>query len=170
VKVSIFGATGEIGSHVVQRLLQAGHQVTALVRDPGRLPAGVAERVRWIEGELTDETAVDRTVVGSDAVIWAVGPTSNTPDQPALFEAAAAALVGTMKRHRVRRLIALSGAGVTMPGEQKPLMGRFVSWLVARAVRYVVASKEREREIFTRSGPRMDAGSAAAGHPWRGAR
>ena len=42
MKLTVFGATGRIGGHVVQQALDAGHTVTAVVRDPARL--GVRHR------------------------------------------------------------------------------------------------------------------------------
>ncbi|MCW2898195.1 MAG: NADH-flavin reductase, partial [Streptosporangiaceae bacterium] len=40
MKLTIFGATGGTGSQLVQQALAAGHEVTAVVRDPSRLSAG----------------------------------------------------------------------------------------------------------------------------------
>ena len=57
-----------------------------------------------------------------------------------------------MKQHGVLRLVALSGAGITVDGERKPLGGRIMSAVVAIIVRHVVASKRREYEIFRDSG------------------
>jgi hypothetical protein len=37
MKVTVFGATGQIGRHVVDNLLAGGHDVTAYVRNPGKL-------------------------------------------------------------------------------------------------------------------------------------
>ena len=37
MRILVFGATGPLGRHVVDRALSAGHQVTAFVRTPGRL-------------------------------------------------------------------------------------------------------------------------------------
>src|SRR6266508_367067 len=36
MKVTVFGATGRIGGDVVRQALDAGHKVTAVVRDPAR--------------------------------------------------------------------------------------------------------------------------------------
>ena len=36
MKMTVFGATGGIGGHVVRQTLAAGHKVTAVVRDPAR--------------------------------------------------------------------------------------------------------------------------------------
>jgi uncharacterized protein YbjT (DUF2867 family) len=39
VRVAVTGATGFLGLHLVAALVEAGHHVTALVRDPKRLGA-----------------------------------------------------------------------------------------------------------------------------------
>lgn len=41
MKLTVFGATGGIGKEIVQQALDAGHEVTAVVRDPARLPSPV---------------------------------------------------------------------------------------------------------------------------------
>ncbi len=122
--------------------------VNAFVREPAsETVAGVSYTV----GELTDAAAVARAVDGSDAVIWTVGASRNHPDEVALFETGALNLVAAMDRHGVRRLIALSGAGITLEGEHKPLGGRLMSALVGRVVKHVVEAKRREYEVFRRS-------------------
>lgn len=121
-----------------------------LVRDAARLDG--ADALRVVVGEITDAHAVEQAVAGSDGVIWAVGPTSNTPDQPALFETASQVLVDAMHRAGARRLVALSGAAVTIAGERKPLKHRLISRFVGLAVRHVVEAKRREYEVFARSG------------------
>jgi putative NADH-flavin reductase len=150
MRVTIFGATGSSGRRVVDAALAAGHQVAVLVRDPSRLEE--PERLRVVVGEITDAHAVEQAIAGSDGVIWAVGPTSNTPDQPALFESAATVLVEAMRRAGARRLVALSGAGVTIADERKPLVHRLISGFVGLAVRHVVDAKRREYEVFAASG------------------
>ncbi len=57
-----------------------------------------------------------------------------------------------MNRHGVRRLVALSGAGITIVGERKPLSGRVLSAAVGLIVRHVVESKRREYVVFRDSG------------------
>jgi putative NADH-flavin reductase len=150
VRVTIFGATGTSGRRVVDAALAAGHEVAVLVRDPARLEE--PERLRVVVGEISDAHAVEQAIAGSEGVIWAVGPTSNTPDQPALFESAATVLVDAMRRAGARRLVALSGAGVTLAGERKPLNHRLISRFVGLAVRHVVDAKRREYEVFAASG------------------
>ena len=71
-RITIFGATRGIGRLVLEQALQAGHELTVLVRDPERLRS-VHPRVRVITGDATDPVAVRRAVEGSDAVICALG-------------------------------------------------------------------------------------------------
>lgn len=148
MRITVFGATGAIGREVVEQAAAAGHAVHAFVRDPASvLPPGVDVTV----GDLTDAEAVARGVASSEAVIWAVGATRNEPDQVTLFERGARNLVEAMKRHGARRLIALSGAGITVHGERKPLGARLVSAVIGRIVRHVVDAKRREYEVFAAS-------------------
>lgn len=150
MKIAVFGATGGIGRHVVRAATAAGHEVRALVRDPNRMPADPP--VEPVAGSLADADAVRRTVEGCDAVIWAVGATSNTADQVPTFEQGARHLVAAMREVGVRRLVALSGAGITVEGERKPIGGRVVSAIVRVVARHVHEAKRREYEVFRASG------------------
>ena len=149
VRVTVFGATGGIGQRIIERALAEGHEVHALVRDPTKV---VAPGVSITVGDLTDGHAIARAVEGSGAVIWAVGASRNQLDQVTLFETGARNLVAAMNLHGVRRLVALSGAGITVDGERKPLRGRLMSAFVGLIVRHVVESKRREYVVFRDSG------------------
>ena len=148
MKIAVLGATGAIGQQVTEQALAAGHEVRALVRDTSRQ---MLDRIDTVPGDIVDAEAVARAVEGTDAVIWCVGATRNAADQVPIFESVARNLVAAMRRHGVRRLVALSGAGVTMRGERKPLSGRLMSAVVKVAARHVYEAKRREFEVFTRS-------------------
>ncbi|CAN5549812.1 NAD(P)H-binding protein [soil metagenome] len=150
MRVTIFGASGGIGRHVREQARANGHELTLFAREPSSLyPLAEGERV--VVGDIGDAERVSEAVAGSEAVISAVGPTANSPDQVVLFESFAHALVKAMERHGVHRLVALSGAGVTAPKEQKRLPDRLVSAIVGRIVRHVVMAKQRELEIIAAS-------------------
>ena len=73
MKVAVFGATGQIGRLVVGDLLAGGHDVTAYVRNPGKL-VDRDPRLSTIAGELSDKARILSAVRGADAVISALGP------------------------------------------------------------------------------------------------
>ena len=76
MKLSIFGATGGTGSEVIKQALEAGHQVTAFVRDTSRLPIQ-NENLSIITGDVFDADSVAQAVQGQDAVICALGAGSD---------------------------------------------------------------------------------------------
>ncbi len=108
MKVLVIGAAGRTGKAVVERAIAAGHHVTAFVRDAGELDV---DGVRVVEGDATDENAVEAAIRGQDAVLDTVGAT--TPyKQTTLETSVAKAVITAMERNGVRRLVATSMLGV----------------------------------------------------------
>ncbi|WGS52137.1 SDR family oxidoreductase [Paraburkholderia sp. D15] len=69
MQVFVTGATGWVGSAVVQELLRAGHQVTGLVRSETNMAALTATGAQAIRGTLADVDALHRAASSADAVI-----------------------------------------------------------------------------------------------------
>jgi putative NADH-flavin reductase len=134
----------------VEQAVALGHEVTALVRSAERL-GPLASRVRVIEGSINDHQPIDEAVAGADAVISALGPDSNSVEQVDLLRSAMLATLEAMKRHRVRRIVNLSGAGISVPGERKPVLDRIASRLVRRFARNIVAAKQAEYDALAAS-------------------
>jgi putative NADH-flavin reductase len=108
MRLIVFGANGRLGSRIVREALERGHQVTAVVRDPGRLQNS-DERLTAVTGDVCDAGSVAAVATGHDAVISAVGPTGNS--RPDLVVEAARALIDGLTRAGVRRLVVGGGAG-----------------------------------------------------------
>lgn len=70
MRIVVTGGTGFIGTHILSALLDDGHEVTALVRDPDRMPAALRDRVVMARGELTDLDARGHDVCIHNAVVW----------------------------------------------------------------------------------------------------
>ena len=111
--LAITGATGFVGSAVLDAALAEGHTVRALARREQAARAGV----EWVRGDLGDTAALAALVAGADAVIHVAGLT-NTPD-PAEFEVAnvtgTANVIAAMQGAGVRRLVFVSSLSARMP-------------------------------------------------------
>ncbi|WP_221584024.1 SDR family oxidoreductase [Microbacterium sp. G2-8] len=71
--VLVTGATGYIGGRLVPQLLEAGYEVTCLVRSPWKLTdVPWRERVHVAEGDLSDPEAVRRAMTGIDVAFYLV--------------------------------------------------------------------------------------------------
>jgi uncharacterized protein len=72
VRLIILGATGSLGAHVLGHALDAGHDVSVLVRDPFKLPVQVLQRIVVHTGDLGTALPPD-LVRGQDALINCAG-------------------------------------------------------------------------------------------------
>jgi nucleoside-diphosphate-sugar epimerase len=92
VKVLVTGATGFVGSHVVRRLLEDGHEIRALARTPSKVTPlmfqmGVdAERIEVVEGDITDAASVLTAVDGCAAVVHTAAVVATNPAAEAEME------------------------------------------------------------------------------------
>ena len=105
MNVVLYGATGMIGSRILNELISRSHTVTAVVRDPSRVPQNSA--VKAVKGDLLDTASVAATVKGADAVISAYNPGQNAA---AIVDATRSLIVG-LEQAGVKRLIEVGGAG-----------------------------------------------------------
>jgi uncharacterized protein YbjT (DUF2867 family) len=72
---TVIGATGRIGSAVVQRLLEAGQTVRVLVRDPGKAGQlfGTTPAVEIVHAQLDDPAAIAAGLAKSGTAFLAMG-------------------------------------------------------------------------------------------------
>lgn len=106
MEIVLFGATGMIGSRVLQELVRRGHRITAVVRDPAKLAPH--ENVIWSSGDIFDSAGVADASRGADAVVSAYGPGSEAPE---LLVKAMVSLIQGVEASAVRRLLVVGGAG-----------------------------------------------------------
>ncbi|KYF85762.1 hypothetical protein BE17_13375 [Sorangium cellulosum] len=121
-RLLILGSTGGTGAALVRQALEAGHEVSAFARDPAAIPVPHHERLRALRGDIMDAEQVSRAVAGHDAVLSALGSRGLGPTR--VYSEGIANVLRAMKEHGVRRLIAVSSAGVD--DQQSALWFRFV--------------------------------------------
>jgi uncharacterized protein YbjT (DUF2867 family) len=110
MKMTVFGATGGIGGHVVRQALDAGHEVTAVVRDPARFDVShPALEVATMPG-LTDPEVLRPVLEASDAAISGVGPRGRK-DGP-VASSTTRGILRAMEASGVRRFVAVSAVPV----------------------------------------------------------
>lgn len=108
MKIALFGATGNIGSRILDEALQRGHEVTAIARDPSKLPVA-NPKFQVATGDITDANSYLPAVQGVDAVVVSVSPRGNTSG--ADLVALANDLLAGLPAAGVKRLFWVGGAG-----------------------------------------------------------
>lgn len=111
-KITLFGATGTIGSRILREALDRGHQVTAVVRDPAKLDGQTHQNLTVVTGDILDPASVTEAAKGQDVVVSAVGG-GDGPGHLATIEPSAKSLVAGVRAAGADapRLIAVGGAG-----------------------------------------------------------
>jgi len=73
MKVFLTGASGFVGRHMLQRLLEEGHSVRALVRDPDKARELAQSSVELVSGDVANGAGLEQGMRGCDAAIHLVG-------------------------------------------------------------------------------------------------
>ena len=99
MKVAVIGATGQAGSQIVNELVRRGHTVTAIVRNPDKVPAD--PRVTPQRGDVFDQAHLAALLKGHDAVVSSVHFTASDPRK----------LIEAVRASGVTRYLVVGGAG-----------------------------------------------------------
>jgi uncharacterized protein YbjT (DUF2867 family) len=114
MKILVTGATGYIGGRLVPRLLDSGHEVRCVVRNPQKLSLYPwRDRVEVVAGDALDERSMKDAMIGCDAAVYLVHSMAACSDFAAR-SARRRQLPHRGRRHRIgphRHLGALGGEG-----------------------------------------------------------
>jgi putative NADH-flavin reductase len=151
MKLTVLGATGGVGRHLVSHALADGHEVTAVVRDPARLPAR-GDRLTVARGNALDAASLREPVTGADAVLSGIGQAGrHDPLHPASTSARAA--TEAMRAAGVRRIVVVSAAPLNRSGAGDPALTRRVFYpLLWAALREVYTDLETMERVLRESG------------------
>lgn len=111
MKLALIGATGFVGSRVLNEALERGHQVSAIVRNIERLPAHPNIIPR--QADVQDFDSIASAVAGHDVAISAYNPGHDLEANPLLYRdivEGAFKIIAAVKRAGIR-LVYIGGAG-----------------------------------------------------------
>lgn len=103
MKIAIIGATGLVGAKILSESLDRGHEVTAIVRHPEKLPTH--PKLRAARCDATRSAELASLVAGHDAVISAFNPGKDERGT------GSQSIIEAVKRSEVKRLLVVGGAG-----------------------------------------------------------
>ena len=106
MNILILGATGRVGSQLVNYALHDKHHVTALVRSPEKIQIN-NEHVTIIRGNVLNKEDIERAMYGIDVVISTLstdGAKTLSESMPHIIEA--------MENEGIQRIITVGTAGI----------------------------------------------------------
>jgi uncharacterized protein YbjT (DUF2867 family) len=119
MRVLVTGATGYIGGRLAPRLIEEGHEVRALVRNPEKLrDVPWVSNAEIVRGDLGDAASVARAVDGIDVVYYLVHAMAAAGDFESIERRGAENVARAAKAAGVKRIVYLGGLHPDVPREQ----------------------------------------------------
>ena len=107
--VLLIGATGFVGSAVLNELVSRGHKVTAVARNVEKVAK--SELVDVVKEDVANVDAIAKLAEGKDAIISAYNPGWTNPDIATLISENYPKILSAAKKSGVERLLIVGGAG-----------------------------------------------------------
>ena len=148
MKVTLFGSTGNLGHECLQQCIEAGHEVTVLVRSPEKIPFNLRESIGIVKGDallLSDVTLAAPT--GTDAILFAIGVDEKTsPDL--LCTDVTKLIIKVMRSNHIPRLIWCGGGSNIVEDDVVTFGSRFVRWYAEHFLKQRHADKEHQLALL----------------------
>lgn len=148
-KVVLIGATGYVGSAILNELLERGHEVTAVVRNVEKLPRH--ELLNPIKEDVANEEAIVKLLEGKDALISAYNPGWENPNIATDTIVNYRHMLAAAKKSGIGRMLIVGGGGTLFcaPGvrvlETGLLPNEIMNGVVSLAYVYLnILTKEQE--------------------------
>ncbi len=145
LKLVVLGANGGTGQHVVATALEAGMEVTAVVRAESKRPKTQHAKLKTVVGNPCDPAFLKTVLRGQDAVISTLGGRAPTKEATAVYYRSANAITEAAWETGVKRVLVTSTA-LLFPDQK--LLGQVLRFLVPNVVR----SADRMEYVLQSSG------------------
>ena len=106
MKIAIIGATGFVGSAILNELADRNHNLTAIARTPKDTP-----NTNWIAADIFNIDALAEILKGNDIIINAYNPGWANPNIYEDFLSGSKAIQEAVKKSGVKRFITIGGGG-----------------------------------------------------------
>lgn len=110
MKVALIGATGFVGSHILEELLHRNYDVTALARNTDKIPIKDS-KLKTIAIDVTDIEKLTEALKGNEVVVSAFNAGWSNPNLYDDFMKGSKTIQEAVKKASVKRYIVIGGGG-----------------------------------------------------------
>lgn len=160
-EIALFGGTGRTGKIFLEKALQNGYAVKALVRSPEKLALD-HKNLTVVKGDVLNLEDVKNTVEGTSIVFSLFGHVKGSPAR--LQTEGTRLIIDAMQENQLKRIISLSGGGLPFPEKDEPkfadkiirtIMKIFVPNILNDAIDHAEVLKNSDLKWTIVRGPRL---------------
>ncbi len=150
MNIAITGATGRTGILAVEKLLNQGHSLRALYRNPNKIELQ-HPKLTWVKGDVLDLNSLHELVHGTSLVFNLFGQVKGGPKD--IQSLGTSNLVQAMKSAGVSRILSLSGGGLAFPDKDQPkLPDLLIRGIMKLMVPHLLRDAKDHAEVLKGSG------------------
>ena len=147
MNILIIGSTGKTGRQLVKQSIEAGHDVTALARNPKRLEI-YQPKLRIICGDVMKLESIEAAFIDQDAVLCALGH-KRFFVKTNILSKGTENIVRAMQKYNVRRLLCITALGIN---DSKYRLGLYYTLFTIPFILYFYfKDKSKQETIITKS-------------------
>jgi putative NADH-flavin reductase len=147
-KIIVFGATGGTGKQVVAQALQAGHEVSVVIRNPDAFTIQ-HKNLEMIKGNVFETITFSNTLKGKDSVISCLGVQHKKPTK--VYSEGIKNIMQAMQKENISRIICLSAGAVIVPPNSSLLLKFITKNVLQRLFRHMYADMLLMEEILRKT-------------------
>lgn len=148
IQITVFGASGKVGTRVVKLALKRGYVVKAFVY--GNNPFEETANLTVVEGDIRDPRQVEAALKGSRAVVSCLG--SWHTKRKDILVTGMRVIIPEMKQLKIRRIVTLTGVDALAPGEEAEGLQRYTRPLFRLVAGKVLQDGELHMRLLSESG------------------
>ncbi|MGM0846348.1 MAG: NAD(P)-dependent oxidoreductase [Bacillota bacterium] len=118
MKIALLGASGRVGSIIMENALKEGHHVQAIVRNPEKIKSN-HPKLSLIAGNVMNENDLNSCFFQCDTVISGLGTDNND-----VLSRSMLSILNMMRKNNITRIITIGTAGI-LQARDTPSLYRF---------------------------------------------
>lgn len=145
MKIILFGGTGGTGKLVANQALQAGHQVTVIVRNPKAFTIQ-HKNLEIIKGDVFQLTTFEDYLKDKDVVVSCLG-VGNSTKPTTVYSDGITNIINAMNKNMLTRLICISAGAVIVPPKGSFISNFFIKNILQKIFKHLYADMLRMEKI-----------------------